>query len=85
MTESKDQCRHCLFCHAFECNLCRARARVKNRRSKLAAISVQFGRDLSARCRRGFENVRCNLAAIWDEIAANIAASLHLRQKLHWK
>ena len=54
------------FCLTHQRNFCRTRARDVNRRRKLAAISVRFGRDLSLRC-----NLMIHLAGGFWKIAAN--------------
>ena len=65
----------CNFCRTFQCNFCRARARDKNRKCKLAAISVQFLCDLSPRYRSDFEHVGnlMQLGGDFCEIATNIS------------
>ena len=87
----KDPFTHAIFCRTFQCNFCRARARDKKCKCKLAAISVRFVAAISQRFRT------CSkLDVTWRRFGGNcskyrtlnrreIAASLHLRQKLHWR
>ena len=82
----------------FQWNFCRAQVTSLHRACKLAAISPRFLCYLSPLYGTYFEHVRnlMQLDATWQRFGGNcsknrtlnrskIAASLHLRQKLHWR
>ena len=80
----------CDFCPPFQYNFCRARIRDKNRKCKLAAISMGFVAAISQRfqtcsklCMQLGGKTEVNMAHKQGLNCIGIAAGLHL-QKLHW-